>query len=302
MKIKIREESNINKIKPDLNWDYSFYQKSFDQRGIEATEFIKKHSDICLEIEYNYEDMVVSIDGRLTNIDEIDSKLSFLNGKSVILEATTLSFVELLLLIKFTVSNDITVDILYLEPKSYSKKRTESGGMLHSREFELSGITPGFIPIPGFTNSFGQHNTRKTIFIAGYESERIERCIQENSLNGSDCSIIFGVPAFKVGWEMNSFANNIQLIKSHRINNIYYSCANNPCSTLDLLYWIENSLDSDEEIYIAPVGPKPAGIATAIFAAKSDKVNIFYDHPKKKQVRTEEIGNWHIYSINFDRK
>lgn len=300
MIINVQEQEDKQSLIPEYKWDLAFSTKSLDQRGIEAIQFLNENSLENYDIEYDPQEMELIINEERINIDKVDDKLNFLKEKKIVVDATTLSFAEILIITKFTITNNIWLDILYLEPKSYSRKRTEVLGKLHSREFELSMVTAGFIPIPGYTNSLYGDGKRKTIFMAGYESERIERCIQENSLRGKDCSLIFGVPAFKVGWEMNSFANNIHIIKSHHVQNIHYSGANNPCSTLDLLYWIHDSLEDDEELYIAPVGPKPAGIATAIFASQKKNVNIFYDHPKKKKVRSKEIGKWHLYTLRHN--
>lgn len=139
--------------------------------------------------------------------------------------------------------------------------------------------------------------------MTGYESERIDRAMEENMITPRNCSLLFGVPAFQAGWEMNSFANNVRVIRDLRLEGgIFFASANNPCAVYDTIQNIYDSLLESEELYLVPVGTKPAGIATAIFAVQNPKVSILYDHPKKKLKRTKEIEKWHLYDVVIDYK
>jgi hypothetical protein len=279
-------------------WDYAFTGLAIDDRGEEANDFIINNSTEVIEVKYEANEMVLKIKEKLINIDDLYEEFKFVENKRILIEATSLTFAEILLIINEVEDKNCELSILYLEPVSYSKKRTEL--IVHRREYELTGENLGFIPIPGFINALSEDKNNKVVFIAGYESERIDRGIEENTINTGNCSLIFGVPAFQTGWEMNSFANNIAVIKEQRLSGgVHFASANNPGATYNLLNDIYKSLQDKEELYIAPVGPKPGGIATALFVVKNKGVNILYDHPTKKKTRTNEVGKWHLYDIKF---
>lgn len=280
------------------HWDCAFIGKPIDDRGDKAIEFSKRHCIDTQQVSYDAENMEFSIDNVIFGIDDIEDQFNFIDNKKVLIEATTLSFSEILLILENIKLRNAVIDILYLEPESYFRRRDEH--IIHRREFELSGENIGFLPIPGFASSFSKDICHKVIFMAGYESDRIFRGFEDTPIKPFDCSLVFGVPAFQPGWEMNSFANNIRVIKEQNLSGgIYFSSANNPGATIDLLKKIYNSLEDNEELNIAPVGPKPAGIAAALFAVNEDNVNVLYDHPIQKPRRSLNVKKWHIYSIKF---
>lgn len=279
-------------------WDFSFVGESVDDRGDCALKFAEENSGKKLTVLYDASEMELSVGKKSFIIDELEEQFKFLQDKKVLLEATTLNFAEILLLLKQMRGKCSEIGISYLEPKHYSKRRTDL--IIHRREYELSGETLGYKPIPGFTGYSFHDVDKKAIFIAGYESERIDRGIEENSIPTNNCNLLFGVPAFQSGWEMNSFANNIRVIKEQSMGGeIFYASANNPGAIYDILNDFYKSLSGVDEFYIAPVGPKPAGIATAIFAVEKDDVGILYDHPIQKRTRSKEVQKWHLYNLNF---
>lgn len=294
----VMQEKDVKEHLVFEKWDFGFFGLPIDDRGNEASQFINDNCDKLVSLNYDANEMTLKLDNIDCLIDELDEKFNFIKNKRILIEATTLTFAEILLTIKQAKIHSCNLTVLYLEPVSYSQKRTEF--RVHKREFELSASTPGYKPIPDFINSYLGDKTSKTIFIAGYESERINRGIEENSILTSQCSLVFGVPAFQVGWEMNSFANNLRVMKEQRISgDVYYSSANNPGSTYDVLENIYYSLRETEELFIAPVGPKPAGIAVALFIVENDNVSVYYDHPSKKPTRSVEVKKWHLYDIKF---
>jgi hypothetical protein len=52
-------------------------------------------------------------------------------------------------------------------------------------------------------------------------------------------------------------------------------------------------------MFIAPIGTKPCGVATAVFASLYPaESGILYDHPKKKTKRSFGVHVWHKYIVN----
>jgi hypothetical protein len=54
------------------------------------------------------------------------------------------------------------------------------------------------------------------VFFLGYEEHRFGVALEDfhRTLRPEDCSIVFGVPAFQPGWEMNSLTNNLRIIRA----------------------------------------------------------------------------------------
>jgi len=292
------EELPDNNLGQNLIWDIGFFGRALDERGNTATTFVTERCSKVMTIHYDAENMGLEIDGEVIDVDDLESAFEFIKEKNLIIEATTLSFPEILLLLKHIKEHALGITIIYLEPNSYSRKRFEP--VIDRREYELSKEYLGYIPIPGFSGSFSEEIKNTAIFISGFESERIYRGIEDNQINPRNCILVFGVPAFQAGWEMSSFANNIRVIKEQNISGgIHFAGANNPGSVLKLLNEIHGSLQEDEELNIVPVGPKPASIAAALFAVDREKVNVLFDHPIKKEQRTKEVKKWHLFEVKF---
>lgn len=278
-------------------WDIGFIGSSLDDRGGEAINFVKTNCSQIIEVSYDAENMQMKIGGEIYNIDDVGPVFSQISEKKILIESTTLNFAEILIILNETKSGHNKISILYVEPKSYTRTPDHKALI---REFELSEETIGFLPIPGHSGHLTENSKQIVVFMAGYESERVDRAIEENSILPKDAKLVFGVPAFQAGWEMNAFTNNLRVIKEKRIlGTTYFAGANNPGAIYDILNYIHESLEVGEELFIAPVGTKPAGIATAIFVAENPNVCILYDHPLKKGTRSKEIEKWHLFEIDF---
>ena len=88
--------------------------------------------------------------------------------------------------------------------------------------------------------------SKKGVFFLGYEETRFDRALEDyQMISPNNCIVVFGVPAFQPGWEMDSLANNIGVIRQRNIKGGVYFCgAANPASTVDLLNELYNTLDS----------------------------------------------------------
>ena len=106
------------------------------------------------------------------------------------------------------------------------------------RNFDLTTSFAGFKAIPGQALAYNYGD--KAIVLCGYEAERLSRAFDETELQGKDCQLIFGVPPYVVGWDMNSYTNYISVIESNYVSREFYYCgAANPLSVYEK---IEKSL------------------------------------------------------------
>lgn len=281
-------------------WDIAFTGKIYDQRGKVACDFIKPNSTVIYSLEYKPTDFQLIVNNKNIEVDDIETSLPVFLDKNIVIESTTLNFSEILIITKALKSQGIKrLTFLYLEPGSYF--RGQQNNVLHRRDFDLSKEVPGFQAIPGFSFLLTEEVSQKVVFFPGYESARLERALEDYQMIKSDKSIlVFGVPAFKAGWEMNSFANNMRVIKEKKISGgIYYGAANNPLATINLLSKISMSLDQEEQMFVVPLGTKPEKIGIALFVLENNNIGILYDHPEGLQGRTNEISKWHLYEVAF---
>lgn len=120
------------------------------------------------------------------------------------------------------------------------------------------------------------------------------------SIQPSRTHVVFGVPAYQPGWEMDAFANNIRVLRDQKIGTtpLYYG-AENPLAAYEILEHLSQTLAPTEQIFVGPIGTKPHGIAAALFAATRDKTGILYDHPRRSADRTSRTYSWHLFNAEF---
>jgi len=253
-------------------------------------------------MNYIADDFIFTIDGDEIIADEIDDFLRPYKNESIILEATTLGIVEIFSCCRvFKEVGVKEVKLLYVEPERY-KSSISRGGILHKRDFDLSGRVSGYKAVPKATIPLSDTEPQTGVFFLGYEERRLDRAFEDLKMIQSEhCTLVFGVPAFKPGWEMDAFANNIRVIREKNFNGgIKYCGAENPAATFDLLNDIYESLGPGEEMFIAPIGTKPNGIGVALFLSENPKVGMIYDHPIRKAGRSTSKAKWHLFTITFN--
>lgn len=283
----------------NTSYDYGFVGRGIDDRTIEAISFVSSRCKKVLQVEYNADNFEIQINGDTIDAEDLTEFLLMCKGQRAFIEATSIGFVEIYLLCKaFTELDFAQFDILYVEPLNY--KNMGRSKLLHRRDFELSDeFPPNYIGIPGATILLSDLQQQRGVFFLGYEERRLDRALEDYPMiKPSKCIVVFGVPAFKPGWEMDAFANNIRIIKDKNIRGgISYCGAENPKSTLSLLQDIYLSLQSGEKLFIAPIGTKPNGVGVALFAAKNSEIGILYDHPVKSKGRSSQVSKWHLYQV-----
>lgn len=163
----------------------------------------------------------------------------------------------------------------------------------------MSDIVEQFSGIPGNAILLRDDVPAKAVFLLGYEGQRLEQALEQTDLRPSNCSVVFGVPAFRPGWEMDAYANNVRVIRERQLSrNILFAAAQNPAAAYAAIDRVYASCAPHERLVIVPIGTKPHGVGTALFACDHPDVGVLYDHPKRKQKRSEEVGTWHLYTVS----
>src|SRR5688572_26963873 len=137
------------------HWDVSLVGKALDDRGRSAIEFLEARTTNKISVDYDPDLFELSIDGSKIGADDLDDYVERnLKGKSLVLECTTLGFVETFLCCRALINMHVrSLSFLYVEPKNYTLRETtlRRSKLLHKRHFELSDEVPGYTAIPGAT-------------------------------------------------------------------------------------------------------------------------------------------------------
>jgi len=270
-----------------------------DERGEKAIIALRDNDVEIHVLTYDPETVALYIDDQRVECDDFADLLRTF-GDTFIFEATTLGTTELVLATKGAVAKKaISVSFWYVEPKSYKRPRLDR--VIHARDFELTREYIGFHAVPGFAYML-EHGVRQSVvFFLGFEGERLDQAFEQLPIHPRCASAVFGVPAFRPGWEVNSFANNARLLREKGIgSSIYYCGANDPATTLRLLKKIYQEKPTDYRLFLAPIGTKPQSIGLSLFLADHDQVGFIYDHPIRGAGRSSGFGVWHVFDVDFE--
>ena len=279
-------------------WDLTLLGKAIDDRGRAVLRSVQTRTDMMIEVAYDPFRLEVTIGNEQIAADQMTDSLAYTRGKSVLLEATTLGFAEIVLICKALRENKHeSFDILYLEPSGYQRQLRHP--LLKRRDFELSSEVPGYRAIPGSAVLLGDRKRVRSIFFLGYEEARLRTAFEElQMLSPANAMVAFGVPAFRAGWEMDAMANNISVIREKNVRGGVHFCgAENPLAVFELLCEVHRGLEQGERLVLAPIVTKPHGIGVALFAATHSDVGILYDHPLRAPGRSTDLGHWHLFSV-----
>jgi len=281
------------------SWNLAVVGKAIDARGKKATEFARNKAETVIQIYYQVNNSFLQVDGRRAECEDLQRKLEPYTDRAIVLETTTLGFAEVLLCcLALNSSRASHISMLYTEPALYNAPHRHEE-VLARREFDLSEDVWGYRAIPGVIQELHEGKRQRIVFLLGYEGERFDRAFEELPIVPKNCYVVFGVPAFQPGWEMDSFSNNVQVMQERQIRHQLFFCgADNPLAVLEQLERIYHQAES-EDFFVAPIGTKPQGIAAVLFACKHNDIGILYDHPSRRQERTAGVGPCHLFEFSF---
>jgi hypothetical protein len=280
-------------------WDAGIIGKECDDRTKASTTFTQAHTRKLFSITYSADDLEINANGKIFHCHQVSELINSLDAKRILIDATSLGVPELGLLLKhLNRVKKITYSILYVEPRSYTKQQPESEPKINPREFRLSTELEGFKGIPSLSRSLDNDSSSDVILFLGFESYRLKHALEELNISPKQCSLVFGVPSFRPGWETDAFDNNIKCISDNDLGGrIHYCGADNPAAVIAELNIIRSKLGDEEEIVIIPIGSKPHSIGALIFCALDPNTNLIYDHPIKSKGRSDSVGTFHLYKI-----
>lgn len=300
MQIRMQHGDSCSDIKTQ-NVDLAFIGPAVDARGNAAKEMVSAISADQVNLSYDAESLHLTCDAEIVECDEFADWLTKRSPRSILLEATTLGFPEIAICCQAAKVLDLSeIAFLYVEPRDYSAPRMNQA--LHKRDFDLSDEVVGYSAIPGAAYLL-EERRQVIVFFCGYEGERLDQAFESLKLNPERSAIVLGVPAFRPGWEMNTFANVLPVIRDREIRGGVLFCgADNPAAAHDVLLNQYRAKKSDDQMFVAPIGTKPHGIGAALFAMEYGDIGLLYDHPLRRSERTSESGRWHHFVAQWGRQ
>jgi len=279
-------------------WEHAIVGLPIDARGIAATEFARANANAVHEFRYDPESLSVWLDGTSFTAEEPEKAFLRLHDGPILLEATSLGFVEILACCRALLQlGRRAITMIYIEPLEYFRPRRSQ--LVHRRDYELSDEVHEFNAVPGNAILLLRDRPVRVMVFAGFEGQRLFRLQEKLGRTPSEFNFIFGVPAYHPGWEMNAFANNFRFVSGEQmIGRVHFCGAQNPSSAYEILCDVQSACNG-ERLLVAPIGTKPHGIGCALYLCEHPEAGVVYDNPVRKKRRSDKVGSWHLFNIEL---
>jgi hypothetical protein len=296
MKVKFFSTSGKNAADLELPKDMVLlHGEELDDRGESACRSAPERARV--KLTFDVEDMSLTVGTQKMSGDSAVELLSGYDWRNVVLEATTLGFAELFCATNALITSGANViNIIYVEPGEYTRERKGA------ESFALSEPTRGYVAIPNAIVDLASDEVEAGVFFLGFEPERLDRALEEYQMIASkDVKVVFGIPAYHPAWELDAIVPHLAALESHKLVPDYCS-ANDPEAAFETLERTRETLGADKRMFVAPIGPKPCGIASAIFASVyPGQVGLLFDHPRRKKKRSKGVDLWRRFTVVVDR-
>lgn len=277
-----------------------------DDRGRAAIGALRAAAAEVRIFEFNASSHLIYLDGNETRIDRLRSE--FAGKRRVVLDATTLGIGAMLhLLVALTRAGVQSVEFLYVEPLSYTRKE-EANGHAQQRDYALS-TNCKFSTVQGFAQEYDSSRMAAHVFMLGFEPARMLNAIEQRGYEDQHKTTfhaVVGVPAFQAGWEANSIRPHLAAMEELDIREscVSYCQANSIREGYLSLWKLYRDLGDEQScFYVSPLGTKPHGVAAALFLLETKSsdapTSLYYDHPHRVPGRSAEIGTWHHVVVKF---
>ncbi|MBC3862428.1 hypothetical protein H8K32_09990 [Undibacterium jejuense] len=285
-------------------FDVAFIAEPLDQRGEFTIEEAKYLARKTCKISYDPKTFILNIDDLTVRPNQLEKVVATYPALNVLLDATTLDFPDILLIIRAYVSQrkKVCFSFLYAEPEEYQTKPSEDEN--DAPHFVLSdSFEAEHHPIPGFTplNRGNKSQAWITVFL-GFEGRRLRNLIADaEAEDRKHYNLVFGVPPYRTVWENHSLIENCHVLDDIGRDDILYAGANNPFSCFNIIQKLYEATRNPSVVFeLSPLGTKPAAIACAVFAGCHREVGIRYDYPKRSSGRTKGVGKVHLFVVQAD--
>ncbi|WP_396587733.1 hypothetical protein [Bermanella sp. R86510] len=275
-------------------YDIAFVGEQFvDDRSNWASDYLKRIAEEIKSVRFDYNDSALFINSDPIKISTLI--IPFLNKDlKVLIDATTLTFPEILYLFIYLERNKINFDVLYIQPQDYKQSSDPSSTEIQPVRLSIDGLGPK--PLPPYVQT--SRKSSMLVFL-GFEGHRLGSISNSDIFGMPEFSCLLGVPGFKAGWENKAIYNNMPYLTQLNVKSILLSGANDPIYTYNIIERQHQAAKYDRKnLFLAPFGTKPAGIAAANYAVNNPtNLGIIYDFIQGKNGRSEGTGTAHIWKF-----
>ena len=229
--------------------------------------------------------------------DHIDRLFTRAGSGPVYVDLTGLSHHVWAPLARFALASLPRVRAVYVEPYSYRYSGDQSA---RGEIFDLSERVRGISPIPLFTSlaEVARENTWFVPFL-GFEGARFAFVTEQMDPPPDRIIPIIGVPGFRIEYPFHSFSGNARVLKETGAwQKARYARANCPFSAFFVLQDIMEERPADH-LRVAPIGTKPHALGAVLMACVApQRIELVYDHPKRKPKRTAGQETCFVYALS----
>ncbi len=276
-----------------------FVSQAIDERGSRSLEIARNSANHVVEVDYDPETFHLKLGDEVFRASDLDSIRQAFPEAMILLEATSLDPVEMLILSRaflYNAEDRRCLGFVYAEPAHY-KPSTVAISMDYA--FTFADKFRGLKSVPGFANELRDDEGGRLVACLGFEADRLDRILQDDDGNFiKHVTLIFGVPPYRMTWEMHALLPHERVISKHRSCELAFAGANNPKATYECLKKSCQAVGQGERLIIAPLGSKPSSIGIVLFACCRDNIRLKYDFPVKLEGRTEGVGAIHRYLVD----
>lgn len=276
-----------------------------DDRSAHSVERSSRLGERQFAVRYDPKTFTLTVGGkafRANGGDLEDLALQF-RASSIVIDATTLDFAEIaLLLYAYTSSaKKPRVGFLYVEPKTYVRRALEEPAV-NGTAFDLSD---GFSTqsIPPFATLLSSRDNVHLVAFLGFEGGRLSRALAaDDGQFVKKVSVIFGIPPFQATWDLEAFMANSRLLLNQDVA-VKFCGANNPKGAYELLIKARDAITAHSpcnRLMVSPFGTKPMAIGAALYCATQRLGRVLFDHPQRKKGRTEGVHCTHWYEVDLN--
>ena len=302
MALVFREISQYDCINTVLFPDEAscFYGTAVDERSETAIELLKKSSAKSFHFSYDHRNYRMQMGNTKDHWMNIANSIRNIDCNEFVIEATSLAFPEILLLLNAINENPAaaSIKLLYVEPKEY---RLRQNKVYSYDDFDLSQGYEQFAGIPGFIKSRDQ-KIPIAVFL-GFERTRLGQLLNNDDFSTyNKLAPIVPLPAFVLGWENRTINHHLEYFTSEfGFTRLFYAGASNPYRAYRCLE--EISFEHNHSFRVIPIGTKPNAIGCAAFLVnslhdKEKEVDVLFDFPEKKKNRSDGIGKINVYTLS----
>ena len=226
----------------------------------------------------------------------IEAFVSELPGSPIYLDITGLTHATWAPLVRVCLEAGRAVRVIYLEPETYTVVPGPESGEI----YDLSERILGIEPIPLFATLIDPPNDQFCfVALLGFEGVRLGHMLNEVQPESAKIIPVIGVPGFRLQYPFDAYIGNaVFLDKCRAARNLRFAKSNCPFSLFYTLEDVSERYPADQ-IKIGLIGTKPHALGAILFAiARSDNVEIVYDHVKRKAGRTRGAARCLVYGVS----